>query len=211
MTVLLSPIAAATHIAIFTALMVIATLVGNRGIGTRSLEGFLVVDRRVPWWLGGPSITASWTWAVALLISVQMAYQQGFAGFFWFTVPNVIAVLIFVWLGPRIRTVLPMGYSLPEWMYYRFKSKPVTYLYLFVYFYYQVMATVVQIYAGAHILSAATGISAATLMPTVLIATWTYALISGMEASVITDFLQTAMMIFFGWIIVAMAVSAAGG
>ena len=44
---------------------------------------------------------------------VQMAYQQGLAGAFWFTVPNVLAVLLFVWLGPRIREKLPHGYSLP--------------------------------------------------------------------------------------------------
>ena len=88
-----------------------------------------------------------------------MAYQQGVAGIFWFTAPNIMAVLIYIWLGPEIRRKIPKGYSLPEWMHERYQDKRVTLLYLFTYYYYQVMAVTVQVYAGAHLLSSATGVS----------------------------------------------------
>ena len=38
---------------------------------------------------GGTSIAASWIWAPALFVSVQLAYEKGIAGIFWFTIPNV--------------------------------------------------------------------------------------------------------------------------
>jgi Na+/proline symporter len=117
---LISPTMLLCHLGFFTLVMILSTLLVGRRQGTQSGEAFLVVNRDIPWWLGGPSIAASWTWAVALMISVQMAYQQGLAGVFWFTVPNIAAVLIYIWLGPQIRRKLPEGYSLPEWMHARF-------------------------------------------------------------------------------------------
>jgi Na+/proline symporter len=46
-----------------------------RCVDTR--DGFLVANRNVNWILGGASIAASWIWAPALFVSVQMAYQKG--------------------------------------------------------------------------------------------------------------------------------------
>src|SRR5262245_33805101 len=144
---LTAPIAALYLVLFGLTLLAITGFFGRR-VGTKSVDGFLVANRQVPWWLGGPSIAAGWTWAIALMVSVQQAYEYGLAGIFWFTAPNVLAVLIYIWLGPRIRTKLPKGYSLPEWIHLHFNDVKVTYLYLVVYFYYQVMAVAVQIYAG---------------------------------------------------------------
>lgn len=211
MTTLLSPTLGFLYLGIFGALMIAITFFFGRRVGTKSLDGFLVANRQIPWWLGGTSVAASWTWAVALMISVQQAYEHGFAGIFWFTVPNIAAVLVFMWLGPKIRGHLPAGYSLPEWMHHRFSSIQITYLYLFVYFYYQVMAAAVQIYAGGSLLATATGIDVKVMMPLVLLIPLVYALISGLEASVVTDFIQLALMLGVGWMTVAMVLEASGG
>lgn len=208
---LISPQLLILHLSLFTLVMMAATYFLGRRMGTQSGEAFLVVNRQIPWWLGGPSIAASWTWAVALMISVQMAYQQGIAGIFWFTVPNIIAVGIYIWLGPRIRKKLPHGYSLPEWMHERFGDRRITYLYLFTYYYYQVMAVTVQVYAGAHLLSAATGMSVLILMPTILFITVAYGIISGLQASIVTDLIQMFLILIPGWILVWLVMSAAGG
>lgn len=208
---LLTPTLLALHLTIFVALMLTSTYLFGRKAGTRSGSAFLVLNRQVPWWLGGPSIAASWTWAVALMISVQMGYQHGIAGVFWFTVPNIFAVLMYVWLGPQIRKVLPEGYSLPEWMHTRFKDRRVTYLYLFVYYYYQVLAITVQVYAGSHLLAAATGVAPVLLMPTILVVTLAYGIISGLQASLITDVIQMFLIIVPGWIIAGLVTSAADG
>lgn len=130
MTPLLDLTTAALSIAGFSAVLFVVTWFFGRHFGNKTIEGFTVVERKVPWWIGGPSIAAAWTWAVALMISVQMAYQDGLAGIFWFTVPNVIAVLVYIWLGPQIRDVFPEGHSLPEWIHEKFNHRGVTGIYL---------------------------------------------------------------------------------
>src|SRR5215471_17421079 len=107
-------------------------------------EGFLVAGRNVGWVLGGFSIAASWIWAPALFVSVQMAYQKGLPGIFWFTFPNILSLTIFAALAPRIRNRLPEGYTLPEYVRHKFQTKRVHRMYLFPFFFYQLMAVVVQ-------------------------------------------------------------------
>lgn len=209
-TVLLSPGGAAAYILAFATGVLLITWFFGRRVGSKSIEGFLLANRDVRWLVGGPSIAASWTWAVALMISVQMAYEDGFGGLFWFTVPNIIAVLIFVWLGPQIRRRFPHGYSLPEWIHERYGSRSATGLYLFVYVYYQVMAATVQIYAGGHLLAAATGLSVMWLMPVVVAIVLLYTVISGLEASIVTDVVQLALMLLIGGAIVLGVVGTSG-
>lgn len=169
------------------------------------------MERRVPWYVGGPSIAAAWTWAVALMVSVQLAYQDGIAGAFWFTVPNIFAVLVYIWLGPQIREKLPEGHSLPEWIHDRFGHRGVTLIYLLVFGFYQIMAVTVQLYAGGNLLSAATGLPVVYLIPLLLIVTLSYTLVSGMEASVVTDCFQLIVMLVVGWLIVGLCLFATGG
>nr|VFJ56028.1 MAG: Na+/proline symporter [Candidatus Kentron sp. FW] len=197
-------------LAVFAAIMLGVTWLFGRGTGTPSVDGFILANRNVPWWLGGPSVAASWTWAIALMVSVQLAYENGFAGAFWFTAPNIAAVLIFIWLAPKLRAVLPEGYSLPEWMYHRTRSGQVVGIYLLVFAFYQVMAVTVQIYAGSHLLSAATGASVYMLMPVLLGITLAYTLISGLRASVVTDILQLAVLLLIGGATVWFVLSADG-
>ncbi len=176
-----------------------------------SKEGFLVASRKVGWILGGASIAASWIWAPALFVSVQMAYQQGLPGIFWFVLPNVIALAIFALLAPRIRERLPQGYTLPQYIKHRLESERVHKVYLFPYFFYQLMAVTVQLFAGGSLIFLLTGIPLIIVMPILLIIALAYTLISGLEASVITDFVQIAMIFAIGIVIIPMAVGAAGG
>jgi urea-proton symporter len=208
---LVSPIFGYMFLSIFIVAYVIVTTLVARLLGRATVDSFLVANRKVPWWVGGPSIAAGWTQAIALMISVQTSYENGLAGIFWFTVPNVIAVLVFIWLGPKIREKIPYGYSLPEWMFVRFSDARVTLLYIFVYFYYQVMTCAVQIYAGGSLLSAATGISPYILMPLVLAMTLLYCIVSGLQASLVTDFIQLSGLLLVGGSVVTLVVAASGG
>ena len=210
-TSLLTPILAYQYLAVFALTLVVTTTVIAKRFGRATVDSFLVANREVPWWIAGPSIAAGWTWAVALMVSVQESYENGFAGIFWFTLPNVAAVLIYMWLGPRIRRTLPQGYSLPEWIHYRFDDRRATFLYIGVYFYYQIMACAVQVYAGGSLLEAATGISVFILMPTVLAITLFYCIFSGLRASLATDMLQLSTLLIIGTVIVALLVHASGG
>ncbi len=191
--------------------MLLITYVFARWDRWRTKEGFLVAGRNVGWLLGGFSIAASWIWAPALFVSVQMAYQKGLPGIFWFTLPNILSLTIFALLAPRIRSRLPDGYTLPEYVRTRFRTRRVHAVYLFPFFFYQLMAVVVQLYAGSSLVSLLTGISVPIVMLLLAVIVLAYTLISGLEASIVTDFVQLSMIFIVGGVVLPLVWRAAGG
>ena len=183
----------------------------SRWQGWQTKDGFLLANRKVGWLLGGFSIASSWIWAPALFVSVQVAYQMGLAGIFWFTLPNIVALLIFALFAPRIRARLPEGYTFTQYIKYRLESDRVHKVFLFPYFFYQLMAVVVQLFAGGSLLSLLTGIPLIVIMPILAIIVLLYTLISGFQASVVTDFVQLGLIYIIGLIILPLTWHAAGG
>ncbi len=198
-------------LAIFAVFITLFTYYFSKKQSWHSKEGFLLANREVGWFLGGFTIASSWIWAPALFVSVQSAYQQGLAGIFWFTLPNILALLIFAIFAPRIRARLPKGYTFPQYIKYRLESDRVHKMFLFPYIFYQLMAVVVQLFAGGSLLSLLTGIQLTTIMPILALIVLIYTLISGFRASIITDFVQLGLIYIIGIIILPMAWRAAGG
>jgi len=198
-------------LAIFGLAMLAITYVFARLQKDNSKEGFLVANRKVGWIFGGSSIAASWIWAPALFVSVQMAYEKGLAGIFWFTLPNVIALALFAFLAPKIRERLPEGYTLPQYIKFKLQSERVHKVYLFPYFLYQLMAVTVQLFAGGSLVLMLTGIPLTIVMPILAVIALVYTLVSGLKASIITDFVQLAMIFTIGAIVLPWVWSAAGG
>lgn len=196
---------------IFGLLMLGITLLFAKIRGGEDQEGFLVANRKVGWFIGGASIAASWIWAPALFISVQMAYEKGLAGIFWFALPNVLALAIFAWLAPKIRKMLPQGYTLPQYIKYRLESERVHKMYLLPYLFYQLMAVTVQLFAGGSLVSMLTGIPLTTVMPILALIALVYTLVSGLKASIITDFIQLVLIFGIGALVLPLTWSAAGG
>src|SRR6266403_833755 len=140
--------------------------------------GFLAAGRNVGWMLGSFSIAVSWIWAPALFVSVQQAYQQGVPGIFWFTFPNVLCLIIMAPLALRIRKYLPEGYTQPEWIRHRFDERTHI-MYLIPFFWYQLMAVVVQLYVGGSIFHILTGVPLEAVMVIIVAFTLIYSMISG--------------------------------
>ena len=172
--------------------------------------GFLAAGRQVPWWLGAISLAITWIWAPALFVSVQQAYQSGVAGIFWFTFPNILSLMIIAPLAVRIRRFLPNGFSQPEWIRFRFDRKTHA-MYLVPFFFYQIMAITVQLYAGGSIFSLLTGVHIQIVMTVLALTALSYGVISGMRASIITDFLQYGLVILAAILIIPWTYHAAGG
>jgi urea-proton symporter len=196
---------------IFAVAITLVTYYFSRWQGWYTKEGFLLANRKVGWILGGFSIASSWIWAPALFVSVQVAYQMGLAGIFWFTLPNVLALLIFAIFAPRIRARLPEGYTFTQYIKYRLKSDRVHKVFLFPYLFYQLMAVVVQLYAGGSLLSLFTGIPLVTIMLILAVMVLVYTLISGFQASIVTDFVQLGLIYLIGIIILPFTWYVAGG
>ncbi len=198
----LSPFQGLLVIAFFGIVMFILTWVTTRStIWTSTQNGFLYAGRSVTSVPAAFSIAASWVWAPALFVSVQKSYELGLSGLFWFTAPNVVAVIIYAFLGPSIRKKLPGGFSIPDWIGHRFHSEGektsalLHRLYLVPYLWYQVMAITVQLFVGGMLLNFLTGIPVSWGMVLMLAVVLSYALISGLRASIVTDFLQMALIL----------------
>ncbi|MBS3061157.1 MAG: hypothetical protein J4215_01080 [Candidatus Diapherotrites archaeon] len=176
-----------------------------------SNDDFLLAGRNVSWWLGAPSIAASWIWAPALFISSQMAYELGLPGLFWFVFPNMIAVAIFYFLGPKIREKFPHGTTLPEYIGFKLGNARVHKIYFLGYGFYQLMSVAVQIFAGASLTFVLTGIPVEISMILISGIVLAYSWLSGLKSSIVTDFVQLAMIFVGILLVVPAALNASGG
>jgi urea-proton symporter len=192
-------------------LTAITYLVSRNPRWSHTQSGFLKAGAKVNWIIGSFSIAAAWIWAPALFISVQKSYELGLPGIFWFTFPNILALVVYASLGPKIRSKIPGGYTLPDWIRYRFKDERIHKIYLGTFLWYQVMSVTVQVYVGGLMLSYLTGIQLNIVMILLGVIVLVYTLLAGLRGSMITDFIQMAMILTIGVIVIPWVISAAGG
>ena len=95
-------------------------IVWLRGRAERGVDGFLVADRKVGLWQGAFSTAVSWVWAPAIFICSLQAYTKGLPGVFWFTLPNILCFFVFAPFALKLRSQMPQGYTLPQFIYERF-------------------------------------------------------------------------------------------
>lgn len=196
-------------LAAYALLMIGVTLIFTRR--ATSAESFHVADRRIGATVAAMSIAATWIWAPSLFTSSEMAYTRGVPGMFWFLVPNVLCLLVFVPFGKKIRSQMPGGITLSGYMAERYCSKAVHGAYLFELSALSVLSTGVQLLAGASILAAVTGWPFWLLTVILAAIAYSYSQYSGIKASVLTDALQMILMLACCALLVPWALSMDGG
>lgn len=180
-------------LAVYTMLMVAVTVHFSQR--TQSTTDFHVSDRKLGLIQSAMSIAATWIWAPALFTSAEKAYTSGIPGLFWFLVPNVLCLLIFVPFGKRLRDQAPEGVTLSGYMRDRYQSRSVHRVYLFELSTLSVLSTAVQLLAGAKILATVTGWPFWVLTIILAAIAFSYSQYSGIKASVLTDTLQMVLML----------------
>lgn len=152
-------------------------------------ENFLLADRKVGIWTAALSIAATWIWAPALFVAAQQAYLNGFWGLFWFTVPNVFALIFFANFALNFRERLPMGYTLSGYMKERY-SKRTQHVYHAQLLIQDVTAFAAQLVAGGAIIAGITGWSYSLIILSMSAVVLGYSLFGGLKASIFTDYIQ---------------------
>lgn len=112
---------------IYAAVMLLSTVLLTQR--EKSVIGFCVGNRNIGWIVSAFSIAATWIWAPALFTSTETAYTKGFAGLFWFLVPNVLCLVLFIPFAKRVRKEMPAGITLSGYMYSKYKSEGVKNVY----------------------------------------------------------------------------------
>lgn len=176
-----------------------------------NVERFCVGDRNAGWIVSALSIAATWIWAPALFTSTENAYTNGFAGLFWFLVPNVACLALFIPFAKKIRAEMPEGITLSGYMYGKYHSKAVRNVYLFQMILLSALSTGVQLLAGSKILSMLTGIPFAAMTVIMAAAAFSYSQFSGIKASMLTDAVQMAFMLAVSVSFVVFGVKNGGG
>ena len=176
-----------------------------------NIERFCVGNRNIGWGVSALSIAATWIWAPALFTSTENAYMKGFAGLFWFLIPNVICLILFIPFAKRIRNEMPKGISLSGYMYKKYHSKAVRNTYLFQLGALSTLSTGVQLLAGSKILSRLTKIPFIVMTIIMAIIAFSYSQFSGIKASILTDAIQMVFMLIISVCFVIFGIKNSGG
>lgn len=176
-----------------------------------NVERFCVGDRNIGWGVSALSIAATWIWAPALFTSTENAYTKGFAGLFWFLVPNILCLILFIPFAKRIREEMPEGITLSGYMYEKYHSKAVRNIYLFQLGTLSALSTGVQLLAGSKILSILTGIPFSAMAVIMALIAFSYSQFSGIKASILTDAIQMIFMLAVSICFVTFGVKNGGG
>lgn len=192
---------------IYALIMIGATL-----LFTKKCKGtsFHVADRNIGGIISVFSIAATWIWAPSLFTSAEKAYVNGLPGLFWFLVPNVLCLIIYIPFAKKMRKVMPEGITLSGYMGNKYGSK-VKHIYQFQLGSLTVLSTAVQLLAGSKILSTITGIPFWLLTIILAVIAFSYSQFSGIKASVITDVVQMIIILAGCALIAPWLLSESGG
>lgn len=194
---------------IYAALMLGATVIFTKQ--AKDAESFHVADRRIGAGIGAMSIAATWIWAPALFISAEKAYTSGIPGLFWFLVPNVLCLILFIPFAKRMRAKYPNGITLTGYMAETYHSSKVKGAYAFQMGALAVLSTAVQLLAGGKMIATITGIPFWIVTIALAAIAYSYSRFSGIKASVATDVVQLGIILLGCALIVPWLLSKAGG
>ncbi len=184
-------------------------------LGTRpdkSAEQHLVADRAVGPWAGAFSIAVTWIWAPAIFICSQKSYQQGIAGIFWFTLPNIACFFTFVPIALALRRRMTKGYSMPDYVWQRYHHDPRAHsIALFISLGYSLSAIIANSLAGGLLLHKLSGMNQPLAIIAFAAVALFYSAWRGLPASIITDVVQMCLILFIAFILVPWTLSGAGG
>ena len=161
----------------------------------KNIERFCVGDRNINWLMSSLSIAATWIWAPALFVSTEKAYLNGIVGLFWFLIPNILCLIIFIPFAKMIRKQMPEGITLSGYMMEKYSSKPVKGVYLFQLGALSILSTAVQLLAGSQILALVTDLPFFVVTILLAIIAYSYSQFSGIKASILTDSIQMCFML----------------
>ena len=188
-------------LAAYAALMIGVTLIFTRR--ATNAESFHVADRRIGSAVAAMSIAATWIWAPSLFTSSEMAYTRGIPGMFWFTVPNVLCLILFIPFARKIREQYPEGITLTGYMNERYRSGKVKGIYSFQLGALSVLSTAVQLLAGGKTLALLTGLPFWSMTLALAAIAYSYSRFSGLKAAIATDIVQLGIILLGGGLLVA--------
>lgn len=177
---------------------------------TNDIKRFNVADRNVGAFRGSLSVAANWIWAPSLFVAAERAYATGTPGMFWFLVPNVLCLILFIPFAKRMRAQMPDGITLSDYMGERY-SPQVKGIYQFQLGALAVLSASVQLLAGSKMISLMTGLPFFVVSVILAAIAFAYARFSGIQASVTADVAKIAVVMGGLLLLLPLSFKASGG
>lgn len=175
----------------------------------KSKAGFLVANRNAALWESSLAAGASWVLGVALFASSGFAYNMGWAGLFWFVVPQTLGMFIFAWFSQVCNEKIPNGYTLSGYIKEKFGKLNSTI--------YQVVLSLISLgfisltFTALNKYLTVVGVDNAPLITgLVVIGTLIYSLKGGLKTNLLTGSIQMIFMLVFCAILLIAGLNSGG-
>lgn len=155
---------------------------------------YLAVGHKAPWLATAFSMAATWVWAPSMFTAAEKAYLQGFAGVFWFVVPNVLTLILFAFFAKQMRDLRPDGWTFSDYIREKYSKRAHT-AYLVESFGLQICSMAVQLLAGATIFHKITGLPFFWTTILLAIIPLAYTFYVGLRSSIATDFVKMGFIV----------------
>jgi len=149
-------------------------LTAGRNVGVLSLTTSLVASALGAWILFGPASAATW---------------GGIGSVIGYSLGTAFPMIVFIFLGTKIRKVFPRGNTLTEFIYHKF-GKNLFKLILILTIFYMFIFLCAEVTAVSMLVNYISGTPLWLTATLVIVSTLIYTLYGGLRASILTDNLQ---------------------
>ena len=188
-------------IAIFGVIFLIFSLLWWKNIlkvaHRNTAEWFLSAGRNMKGGIVTASIVSTWTWAATIMVSSKMGYDYGISGPYWYAAGATIPILLFSVVAVYVKKLAPQLHTFPEFILYRYDKKT-HWIMIIIGLLACTIVTTMVILGGALALNVLTGINVKIAVLVIPLAFCFYSSITGLRGSIVTDYLQVAIILIIG-------------
>ncbi|BBO56122.1 MULTISPECIES: sodium:solute symporter family protein [unclassified Cobetia] len=176
----------------------------------KTSDSYLIAGWNMGYWKITGTTISTWCGAAAFIGWMGMGFSKGLSGYFMFALPGIIASLMLVifFSRPLRRKKL---YTLADLFGRRFGRKASLFPSFFSAFVYSVPATAIQIIGMSTILTVVLGLEFNTAIFVSFALILGFTILGGLEAAIVTDALQSILLIAGIMVLGFTALSYAGG
>lgn len=175
-----------------------------------TIEDFTVAGRNVGLGFGSATLLATWIWALSLYAPAESGYQYGISGPLWYSLGGAVMVIVFFPFVNRIRDLIPRGHTIAEFAGARHGPSAHGIMITFN-LASASLALFFNLSVAGYLISTFSTLSYEAAVFIVAIIFLSYAMVSGLKASILTDYVQLAMISLVALIIVPYVFVKAGG
>lgn len=157
-------------------------------------EWFLSAGRNMKGGIVTASIVSTWTWAATIMVSSKMGYDYGISGPYWYAAGATIPLLLFGIVAIYMKKLAPQLHTFPEFALYRYDKKT-HWIMIIIGLLACTIVTTMVILGGALALNVLTGINVKIAVLVIPLAFCFYSSITGLKGSIITDYIQIAIIL----------------